>query len=237
VKRIVFALPLVLAACGRSCGAPVEGVPADTREGGASVVPSVGSSAASAVPSGDPNSGRPSGGKRRPLDGRCAPRPPSADPGPTKAKGDQLLLPGEPVAKADECTKHADCRAYKHGRCVARAAAESHYHGRNFSIPAHNDCLYDECTSDEECRKDAAHEPRADLVCTCNADERHTCSFANCRADSDCPSPFPCGAMGYCHAASDACRTKADCKGRENCTYDWSVSHYVCREPELPLPG
>ncbi len=99
--------------------------------------------------------------------------------------------------------------------------------GQRRVIPAHNECVYDECESDDECRRTTTYEPRAESVCTCS-DERNTCTFANCRVDSDCPSPYPCGAWNYCHSAADACRADTDCKGEQSCVYSWQAKHYVC---------
>ncbi len=107
--------------------------------------------------------------------------------------------------------------------------------GQRRIIPAHNECVYDECTSDDECRRTSMHAPNADLVCTC-ASERNTCSFANCRQDSDCPAPFPCGGWHYCHAAADECRASSDCKRDKECVYSWEVKHYVCKTIERIAP-
>jgi hypothetical protein len=147
----------------------------------------------------------------------CSPRS-ERDPGPTKG-----------TAVKDACVKHADCRERDHGRCVHQDEREAQSFGTKHVIPAHNECVYDDCTSDDECRRTGEHEPRTELVCTC-APERNTCTFANCRKDSDCPSPFTCGGWHYCHSAADACRDDAKaCKSGEDCVYSWDVKHYICK--------
>jgi hypothetical protein len=158
----------------------------------------------------------------------CSPRR-AKDPGPTKATRRQQLGPSPVADVKDACVKHADCRERGHGRCVHEDERETQSFGTKRTIPAHNECVYDDCTSDDECRRTGEYEPRAELVCTC-APERNTCTFANCRKDSDCPSPFTCGGWHYCHSAADACRDDAkDCKSGENCVYSWDVKHYICK--------
>lgn len=158
----------------------------------------------------------------------CPPRQLGRDPGPTKVSAySPAGPPGDVADVKDRCVRHADCSQYPHGRCVHEAEREVHPFGQRRIIPAHNECIYDECTSDDECRRTSTHEPRAEQVCNCSP-ERNTCSFANCRADSDCPSPFPCGPWRYCHSAADKCRTNADCRAGDGCVYSWSVKHYIC---------
>ena len=173
----------------------------------------------------------------RVLDERCEPRVVGGDPGPTGPATAHTRLPGKPVAKADECVRHADCVARPHGRCVAREEHETFYHSTSIVVPAHTECLYDECTSDAECRERGENEPRADLVCRCDAKERHTCTFANCRTDADCPAPFACGSYQYCHSAADECQKPSDCTGGRACTYSWEKKSYLCVAPQAPMPG
>ena len=125
--------------------------------------------------------------------------------------------------------KHTDCTERAHGRCVHEKAREVHPFGQRRFIPAHNTCIYDECESDDECRRTSQYEPRSEQICQCAA-ERNTCTFANCRQDSDCPSPHKCGGWRYCHSATDECRANTDCKGGKACKYSWEDKHYVCEE-------
>jgi hypothetical protein len=101
-------------------------------------------------------------------------------------------------------------------------------------IPAHNECVYDECERDDECRRNSTSEPKSEEVCDCG-EERHVCSPANCRANSDCPPPYTCGDWRYCHSAADACKANADCKVGD-CVYSWEVKHYVCKVQEHIAP-
>lgn len=171
----------------------------------------------------------------KPQNEVCPPRVRGPDPGPTKAGG-ALATTAERADVKDACVKHADCTQHEHGRCVHQPEREVTPFGQRRIIPAHNECVYDECTSDDECRRTSTHEPRAELICSCGQD-RNTCAFANCRRDSDCPTPFPCGAWRYCHSAADGCRTDADCKKPgEQCVYSWDVNHYICKELERIAP-
>lgn len=174
----------------------------------------------------------------KPLNAVCPPRAASAAPGPTKpdaVASQRLGLPGEVVDVKDDCVKHSDCSERAHGRCVHKAAYETNPFGQRRVIPAHNECVYEECMSDEECRQTGTHEPRAELICVCTP-ERNTCTFANCRVDSDCPAPFKCGSWSYCHSAADACRASSDCKAGDECVYSWEEKHYICRKEERIAP-
>jgi len=166
----------------------------------------------------------------------CSPRAKTKDPGPTRAaKRPELGPPSESAEAKDECVSHAECKAYGHGRCVHHAEREVETFGTRRTIAAHNECVYDECTSDDECRRTGTYEPRAELVCTCDA-ERNTCTFANCRKDSDCPASFTCGGWHYCHSAADGCRETKDCKAGEDCIYSWDVKHYICKHQQRIAP-
>jgi hypothetical protein len=157
------------------------------------------------------------------LDARCAPRPRAPSPGPTPPE-----LGSGPVK--EDCGKDDDCNVAAYGRCLHRAASEVTTFGTRHQIPAHNDCLYDECTSDDECRRHSTYEPRAESVCDCSP-ERRVCGFANCRTNADCPPPFTCGPGRYCGSTRDACRGSAECKASEACVYSWKAKHYVCETP------
>jgi hypothetical protein len=166
----------------------------------------------------------------------CQSRVLGPDPGPTKSGRTAMTLPSESTADVkDSCVAHAECKARDHGRCVHQPEHEVHPFGQRRIIPAHNECVYDECTSDDECRRTSPYEPRAEQVCNCSP-ERNTCSFANCRRDSDCPSPFTCGPWRYCHSAADKCRVNTDCKKDQICAYSWEVKHYACKEDERIAP-
>jgi hypothetical protein len=165
----------------------------------------------------------------KPLNAVCPARVATPDPGPTKPADQPSLGPPADTADVkDTCVTHSACTERAHGRCVHKDTYEVTTFGERHIIPAHNECVYDECTSDDECRRTSTYEPRAEQVCTCGAD-RNTCTFANCRQDSDCPAPFPCGAWHYCHSAPDACRTTDDCKRGEGCVYSWELKHYICQ--------
>lgn len=160
------------------------------------------------------------------LDEVCTPRAVTPDPGPTKR--DPYAPPSTVV---DQCVRHADCTIAAHGRCVPMPWREAYTFGERREVPAHNECVYDECTSDDECRRTTTHEPRAEKICIC-AEERNTCTFANCRKDSDCAAPYTCGTWRYCHAAADACSPTKPCKAAgEECRYSWDLAHYVCEVP------
>lgn len=166
----------------------------------------------------------------------CTPRPPTPDPGPSKSGSHHALGPPSEVADVkDACVKHASCTERPHGRCVHQDERDVQTFGTRRTIPAHNECVYDDCTSDDECRRTSTYEPRAELVCTC-APDRNTCTFANCRRDSDCPSPFTCGGWHYCHSAADGCRETKDCQPGEDCIYSWEVKHYVCKHQTRIAP-
>jgi hypothetical protein len=173
----------------------------------------------------------------KPLNGVCPQRKRGRDPGPTKVAGSAPRLgpSAETADVKDACLKHAECIERLRGRCVHQHEYETNHFGQRRFIPAHNECVYDECTSDDECRRTTIYEPRAESVCTCT-DERNTCTFANCRKDSDCPSPFPCGPWHYCHSAADTCRASSNCKAGEDCIYSWEVKHYVCKQQEHIAP-
>lgn len=163
------------------------------------------------------------------LDESCPPRARTRDPGPTKPGSPHGLGPPSEVAEVkDACVKHAECTERAHGRCVHQDESVVQTFGTRRTITAHNECVYDDCTSDDECRRTGAYEPRAELACMCAAD-RNVCTFANCRKDSDCPSPFTCGGWHYCHSAADGCRETKDCPPGEDCIYSWDVNHYICK--------
>jgi hypothetical protein len=171
----------------------------------------------------------------RPLRGVCVARTGTPDPGPTKARPSSLG--GPPISLKDECLKHVDCKEAGHGRCVSTPASSESNHGTWFETPAHNTCVYDECLSDEECRKSG--DPQAiERVCLCNSIGRNTCGFANCREDTDCPTGFPCGTGAYCHAPEDECRLDADCpSAKKKCGYEQAAKKYTCKAPYTPFPG
>jgi hypothetical protein len=173
------------------------------------------------------------------LDGACPARTPGPDPGATPAADDdRLAAPGaRRVDRSDECTKHADCSRVPGGRCVRREPRSESLRGEQLYFLAHNECVYDECVRDEDCRRDSPYEPRAERACNCDIADINRCTFGNCRKDTDCPPPFPCGPYRYCHSDRDGCRKKSDCNGAEECMYSWEVKHYVCKEVVLPPPG
>ncbi len=47
----------------------------------------------------------------------------------------------------------AGCTASPHGRCVRRASRTDHIRGESVYFAAHNECVYDECTRDTDCRQ------------------------------------------------------------------------------------
>lgn len=159
------------------------------------------------------------------------PPPPSTsaqvvDPDPPKRSGtcDPGPSPG-PTSAKDECATHADCKVEKHGRCV-RAKER-------------NTCVYDHCTSDQECRSllgSASPHPEH-IVCGCRKDDpaetyaQNMCGEANCVTDADCPAPYTCEGPSkrrFCHAPGDACQKHADCPANHACRYNLELQRYVC---------
>ncbi|MBP9114046.1 MAG: hypothetical protein KBF88_14640, partial [Polyangiaceae bacterium] len=176
----------------------------------------------------------------KPLNGKCPARALGPNPGPTPASPKKPLDdPSEyaPPAK-DECTKHADCKDRTYGRCVRIPTRSFSDHGRRRVIPTQNACLYDECMSDAECRRNATHEPKKENACFCDAENANLCSFANCKLDTDCAPGFSCGSASYCHAPADECQKESDCAAQKKlCTYDWEGRRYLCKPPPVRLPG
>ncbi len=131
------------------------------------------------------------------------------------------------------CASDAECKDGKNGHCVY-----VQYGPR----PGKNDCIYDECFTDEECRSGGG--PSGPCECGTNG-ATNSCAKGNCNKDGDCggrtcakSADFNCGrgwgSGYYCHTANDACTKDSDCAPRE-CRYDrnkerWACSGGVCME-------
>jgi len=161
-------------------------------------------------------------------------RPPSAAP------IDANAIPIKAID--DECTTPADCKTGRHGRCVRRETGGPTVDriGERLAYQGiHNQCIYDECESDAECRASGifGDYPRPnEIVCSCRApsdvDGRNVCALGNCVTDGDCQSPYRCegGKNRFCHSSKDDCQRHADCGGKKACRHDLSATppRYTC---------
>jgi hypothetical protein len=138
-------------------------------------------------------------------------------------------LPGGP------CKIDADCKDRPAGRCVV-------LNGDKHESPVVG-CVYDECTSDRDCK--------AGTVCICGSGRgtsRNACLPGNCHAatlgeSSECGA-FACIASvsplvvsssrsieGYfCRTREDQCRSDRDCdlEGGSACTYRRELGRFTC---------
>lgn len=142
----------------------------------------------------------------------------------------------------DECVTPADCKAERHGRCVRRetgAATLDRIGERLATQGIHNQCIYDECESDAECRASGrfGDYPRPnEIVCRCRAPgdigDRNVCALGDCLTDADCSSPYRCEGdrNSFCHSSKDDCQRHADCGGNKACRHDLAADppRYTC---------
>jgi len=109
----------------------------------------------------------------------------------------------------------------------------------------------DNCLSDTDCPAGQA------CACTTRYGGFNYCTPSNCRTDSDCGPGGLCSpsynagcssALGgyFCRTAADTCETDSDCKGdggplpsfySQQCGYEPSVGHWVCRTASACPPG
>jgi len=156
----------------------------------------------------------------RPDAGMCV-DPPAGESRPVAWECSDCRLPGAGGSRG-ECATDADCTAGDNGRCnPARIGGM---------------CSYDECFKDEDC---------ADTeLCACDGGfgGGNACIEAACRVDADCgaydcsPTLGSCGhyfpPVGYyCHTATDACYSDADCAGGY-CAYDPTSGAWACSTAE-----
>jgi hypothetical protein len=185
------------------------------------------------------------GGSTPKAGGGAAPRVPSVHRAQAQACPSSRG-PGAATETNGACSKDADCKAGKNGRC------DSHSSGGG-RLPPSNQCSYDNCFVDADCGQGA--------LCACGHDDNtagpgHVCLPANCRTDGECgpgrfcsPSPTLCS-RGYtpdhyfCHGSSDECVNDSDCpppaqKGygpiSTRCVYSPEVGHWACATQECPV--
>ena len=111
------------------------------------------------------------------------------------------------------CTRNADCRAGKSGRCAVSGSATQ--------------CVYDACTTSAECAG----------VSVCECGPTNVCVTGGCLVDADCGrggycSPSACekgdGVPHFCHTTSDECLDDGDCPGIDVCRYQSSSRTWRC---------
>jgi hypothetical protein len=159
----------------------------------------------------------------------CAPGPTKGDvtppPAPSASAGAAKVAP--PPAP-DECSKDADCKEGKNGRCAMTGG------GRMRPRPG---CVYDKCFADADCGA------KSECVCGSTGVGNH-CRPGTCATDADCGSSYcspsygtSCGPYGgyhgnYCHTADDECTSDDDCplKGSERgyCAWYPEASRWKC---------
>jgi hypothetical protein len=167
----------------------------------------------------------------------------SADACPTTRSAGVALDAGSPDSGGFiySCANDSQCTMGTNGRCLPPMSNAGYY------------CSYDECTTDDNCA--TAH------LCACGTPlgingsdgmpmrSGNRCLPSNCRVDSDCGPGGYCsptvdpgcgpryGTTGYyCHTASDACTTDAQCQdagatvgpGPGFCAYDPAAGQWAC---------
>jgi hypothetical protein len=134
------------------------------------------------------------------------------------------------------CSRDADCKDGREGRCNAIASG----HGR---VAPMNRCTYSSCAKDADCK---------DGPCECEGLRGNHCLAGNCKSDADCPGSV-CGrsnfvgcwggdASYFCRTPQDTCVTYDDCNkpgqsGRGGqCVFLPEVGHFGCKEyPRCPV--
>ena len=153
----------------------------------------------------------------RPFDGR---RAGSACPA-TRPPGDARAVQ---VGDGAKCATDGDCTAGNNGRCMEVGS-------RN----RQNECTYDACRVDADCKTGGP--------CECRT-LGNRCLAGNCRTDADCGAGGSCGQADdagcgeqtssyYCRTADDACLEDSDCGKDARCTYLPELAHWGCFTPPL----
>ncbi len=146
--------------------------------------------------------------------------------------------PGDPLPGVTvNCGKDADCTAGNNGRCNKTNMG----HGRA-PDPTTNDCSYDRCAGDGDCKNAGP--------CNCDTRTGNYCEAGNCHIDADCGGGQFCGRANddshwghcfsrggyYCTTPKDDCRKDSDCgaggnafegKGKR-CAYSQPAGKWTC---------
>jgi hypothetical protein len=119
-----------------------------------------------------------------------------------------VMCTGEPTY----CCTSADCNSSPQGRCVPY----TYQYCGGPPPPPGNQCIYDECDGDEDCRA----KPNG----FCATSFPHRCIYGPCATNAGCTrgaggtcvmrrlDPSCASEVVYCRYASDSCRTNDDCK-------------------------
>ena len=103
-----------------------------------------------------------------------------------------------------------------------------------------NECTYDACTSDADCKTGGP--------CECDLYRGNYCAAGNCKVDADCGAGGSCAESSslecrgarepsyYCRTPKDTCVDDGDCKPDHACVYSSQLGTFTCEEhPRCPV--